>query len=174
VKSPAVWNEVFYRLRFPRRSWASAGIGEGDCAAKTTGWPVDVRDGILLQNDYEVPACGGGMLRSFAHKRDPQPSVTPHCPTSATDGKRRGISQFTGRADMRGCEGRLRSRLCAKLLSIHRRRRETPLLIAKGRSERQQASQTFPKRRGCPLFKPAQQIGTRTVTDRNLFLRDTN
>ena len=86
----------FYRLPFPRRSAAPTRIGEGASAAKPFGRPGEVRGGIL-QPKKKFPACGGGMRRTFALKRDPQPSVTPACPTSN--------SNFTiaGRSDKRGC-----------------------------------------------------------------------
>jgi len=38
-------------------------------AAKTVGWPGDVRLGILPPKKKEFSARGGGMRRSFAPKR---------------------------------------------------------------------------------------------------------
>jgi tetratricopeptide (TPR) repeat protein len=71
---------------------------------------------------------------------------------------------------MRGCEGRLRSRPSAKLLSIGRRRRRELTLIADGRRERQQASQYVSQRQGSSLFEPTDSSGTKNVTDKNSLL----
>ena len=152
----------FYRLPFPRRSAAPTRIGEGASAAKPFGRPGEVRGGIL-QPKKKFPACGGGMRRTFALKRDPQPSVTPACPTSN--------SNFTiaGRSDKRGCAGRLRSSVCSKLICNGRRRRETSLPIARGCREFHRASQRFSQRQRIPLFEPAPGIGTVTATEYNLL-----
>jgi hypothetical protein len=66
---------------------------------------------------------------------------------------------------MRGCKGRLRSRLSAKLLSMHCRRQETLSSIAKCHPEFQQASQHVSRRRCGFLFESASAIGMETETD---------
>ena len=49
---------------------APARMREMAAAARTVGWPGDVREGIFDGTEkIEYPACGGGMRRSFALKR---------------------------------------------------------------------------------------------------------
>ena len=148
----------FYRLPFPRRSAAPTRIGEGASAVKLVGWPGEVRGGILLRGKSGVPAFGGWMLRTFALRRDPQPSVTPACPTSN--------SNFTiaGRSDKRGCAGRLRSSTSSKLHNMGRRRRRNLYSVANGRPERQQASQHFSQRPGGSPFESTNSSSTRSAT----------
>jgi hypothetical protein len=46
-------------------------MGEMVAAARPAGWPGDVRGGIFDGAEHsEYSACGGGMRRSFAPKRD--------------------------------------------------------------------------------------------------------
>ena len=56
--------EGYFRLRFLFRLRARTRIGEGAGAAKTVGWPGDVRCGTL-PTKKKFPAFGGGMLRNF-------------------------------------------------------------------------------------------------------------
>ena len=61
-----------------------------------------------------------------------QPSfTTAHCPTSlGVFGKRSSLCNFQRRSDMRGCEGRLRSSMCSKILiSLAVERGELPILF---------------------------------------------
>jgi hypothetical protein len=69
---------------------------------------------------------------------------------------------------MRGCEGRLRSRLSAKLHSIPPPQAETLSLPAGCCRERQRASQPSSKRSRLHLFESAALIGTKTLTDKIL------
>jgi hypothetical protein len=108
--------EEFYQLRFPCRSTRLARIGNSPGAAKTAGWPVDVPCGIVQSTREPPPAAADAM--DFRPRADPQPSVTPACPTSASDAQMPGLRRTAGRSDKRGCEGRLRSSMCSKLLSI--------------------------------------------------------
>jgi len=108
--------EDFYRLRFPCRLRALTRIGEGAGAAKTTGWPVDVPCGIV-QSTRELPPAAADAME-FRPRADPQPSVTPACPTSTSNAQRATICNSQGRSDKRGCEGRLRSSTSSKFLSI--------------------------------------------------------
>jgi len=165
LESANAMRKDFCRLRFLCRSAALTRIGEGAGDAKPVGWPGEFRGGIL-QPKKEFAACGSGMRRSFALKRDPQPSVTPHCPTSASDAR---YSRFRGRSDKWGCAGRLRSSVCSKLICNGRRRRETSLPIARGCREFHRASQRFSQRQRIPLFEPAPGIGTVTATEYNLL-----
>jgi hypothetical protein len=156
-----ILEDGFYRLRSSCRSTPSTRIGECVVAAKSAGWPGEVRGGIL-QPKKKFPACGGGMRRTFALRRDPQPSVTPHCPTSAPK------FTITGRSDTRGCDGRLRSSMRSKLRHIGRRRRRLQSPAANGLLERQQASQHFSQRRKSSLFEPTDSSGTKTAIDKNI------
>jgi len=158
-----ILEDDFYRLRFPCRSASLARIGEGASAVKLVGWPGEVRGGILLRGKSGVPAFGGWMLRTFALRRDPQPSVTPACPTSSPD------FTLAARSDKRGCEGRLRSSTSSKLRHIDRRRRITLILIRKCRMDRQQASQQFSQRPGSSLFEPTDSSGSETATKKFFF-----
>jgi hypothetical protein len=160
--------ENSYRLRFPRRSSWLARIGNPLGPAKTAGWPGDVRGGIL-QSKRELPPAAVDAVE-FRPRADPQPSFTPHCPTSPSNAQRPGIRQNARRSDKRGCEGRLRSRLSAKLIRILRRRRELHNWAADGRTEREPASQRFSQRQGFSLFEPADLSGTKTVTEKNVFV----
>jgi hypothetical protein len=64
------------------------------------------------KRECRVPASGGWIPRTFGHgptlNRPSRPVVRPPL----------RISHLQGRSDMRGCEGRLRSSMCSKLLSI--------------------------------------------------------
>jgi hypothetical protein len=116
--------EDFYRLRLSRRSNWLARIGNTPAAAKTIGWPGDVPCGILqVDQKNEFPPSAADVME-FRPRADPQPSFTPHVRPRLQMRRRPAPCNFQGRSDKRGCEGRLRSRSCAKLLGIHRRRRE--------------------------------------------------
>jgi len=53
-------------------------MGERVAAAKPAGWPGDVRRGIFDgTRKREYSACGGGMRRSFAPKRDLNRPIQP-------------------------------------------------------------------------------------------------
>jgi hypothetical protein len=163
----ASWNN-FCRWRFPCRPAPPARIGNTLGAAKAAGWPGDVRGGILQLTKGSPPAAADAV--EFRPRADPQPPVTPHCPTSPSNAQRPGIRQNARRSDKRGCEGRLRSRLSAKLIRILRRRRELHNWAADGRTEREPASQRFSQRQGFSLFEPADLSGTKTVTEKNVFV----
>lgn len=68
---------------------------------------------------------------------------------------------------MRGCEGRLRSRLSAKLRCTCRRRRRRPSSSADGSPERRRASQRRSQRRRVLVYEPAISAVTKTATDKS-------
>jgi len=71
----------------------------------------------------EFPPSAAGVSE-FRTQVRPQPSVTPACPTSPPNPEQLLCRNSQARSDKRGCEGRLRSSTCSKLLSIGRRRRD--------------------------------------------------
>jgi hypothetical protein len=100
----------------------------------------------------------------------PQPSEdTPHCLTSL--GILRSVFRFEHCGEIGQVAAalrRLRARLSAKLFRIGRRRRELRIPVAQGSTERDQASQRRPRRRGLTDSSLRRSIGTKSAIDKNL------
>src|SRR5271163_4908253 len=72
-----------------------------------------------------------------------------------------------GGRTMGGCEGRLRSRLGAKVLSDGRRRRRLFFSAAEGLLESDRASQWGSHRRRLPIYESADSSGREDAIDKN-------
>ena len=96
------------------------------------------------------------FLKEFRAQARPQPSkATAACPTSLRFARKRTpLRNSQWRSDKRGCEGRLRSSMCSKLLGICRRTRRLSPSLAKGSLERQQGSQPCPHRQYVFIYEP--------------------
>src|SRR5580658_9241165 len=90
--------------------------------------------------------------------------ATPFVPNEGPPNPEQSLCRNSqARSDKRGCEGRLRSSTCSKLLSTCRgTRRLCFCFLAEGGPEHCQASQRCPQRRRLPVFEPANPAGTRT------------
>jgi hypothetical protein len=134
------------------------------------GWLACFRPGHPFANGQpESRRVQRQSLTRIGLKPSSQPSQdTPACPTSP------GSARVTllRRSDKRGCEGRLRSSICSKRLSIGRRRRELVFrLAAVGSCERKQGGQRSPHRKRLFIYESATSAGTKTSNDKNLLNR---
>jgi len=106
---------IGYDFRADRH--AAARIWTRVAAAKPAGLPSDGRV-ILLDGTERSCRLRRPMQWSFALRRDPQPSFTPQVRPPARKARAAPLANPWGRSDERGCIGRLRARLSAKLLRI--------------------------------------------------------
>jgi hypothetical protein len=122
-----VEHEEMFRSRRLCRSARWARIGNTADAAKTAGWPAEVRRGIL-QAERECPAFGGGC---FGVSRSSAPSTvlhSPACPTSLRI-KKGPRSRMPSGGRTSGRDGRLWVGPWPKLHGIHRRRRQSRISL---------------------------------------------
>jgi hypothetical protein len=118
------WDSLLHSVSAQMRRQKLAGSAQSSWLRLMVGWWAETR--WLARRRSSDPSRWDGMelspaatmQRSFALRRDPQPSFTPQCPTSAWKREQRSLEICEGRSDKRGCIGRLRSRLSAKLLRI--------------------------------------------------------
>jgi hypothetical protein len=108
---------IFIGFSFRADDDALARIWTRAAASEPAGLPGDGR-ALLLDAAEWSSRLRRPMPRSFALRRDPQPSVTPQVRPLAGRARPAFLGNPQGRSDKRGCIGRLRSRLGAKLLRI--------------------------------------------------------
>ncbi len=73
----------FYRLRHSHRHRSATRIRCTVAAARTAGWPGDVRCILLRWGQRQVPPPAAAIAKEFRAQARPQPSQdTPACPTS--------------------------------------------------------------------------------------------
>jgi hypothetical protein len=98
-------NHVGYVFRHDEG--ALARIGKFAAAAKTAGWPGDIRAGILPPKN-ELPACGGGMRRSFERMLDLNRPMQPPLVRPAPENSQVTAPRAFNGGRTLGRDGRLR------------------------------------------------------------------
>jgi hypothetical protein len=131
-------------------------------------WLACCGTGMHSANGAESRRVAQQIVKEFRAHARPQPSQdTPACPTSTSNCKAAAFPRSNARSAKRGCEGWLRSRSGAKLISTGRRRRELICPAAKGCTDLDQAGRLCAKRQPVRVYEPGRLFGTGRYKDRN-------
>ena len=149
----------FLSFRLLRRTRSLARIREWAGAASTVGWP-DSESQHPSATKKTSSRLWRQTLRSFGHRPTSTVRTAPLVRPRWQIGHARGLTSNAG-GRTSGREGRLRSSMCSKVLSICRRRRRLNFSAVEGCCDPYQASPRCSQRRLVHGFEPKPVFGTK-------------